>query len=404
MQVDRLFKRLTRVRFLVLSGQCLVWLFTAWWQDLVRNPAALWLILVYAAINVLALYYTRQNSASKQLMYWLLIFDVLEFFLFFYFTGGSSNPFLWFFLVPLVVSATALSVRLTRWMTALTIALYTGLLWLDSSGHTSHATMHGGDSAFSQHIIGMWLGFMAIALLLTWLISGLIRDFNRTNRQLLRARALRARNREMVSLGMLAASAAHQLGTPLGTVHMLAQKLQRQMGDNASVHDDLEVMRTQVMRCKAVLQNLTSVSRHHESIQSRIVHTEEFMRLCQEAHVRAAVKWRNCCADDVQLLVDQNLILAIKNHIDNACESGAKIVNCTLESPNRHSLLLHIFDDGPGFNPDLVTTGHSEKTFGLGIGMHLSRGVIENAGGELILQGSEEGGRVTIRLPRVWAA
>ena len=141
-----------------------------------------------------------------------------------YFAGGSTNPFVTLYLLPLSIAAAILPTRYTWTLVAITLACYSLLLfvyvplphetnslvwlltWLPASSGGEHA-MHGGQADFGLHVLGMWFNFAVSASLIAWFVVRMAQSLRDRDRQLAHAREAALRNEQLIALGMLAAGA-----------------------------------------------------------------------------------------------------------------------------------------------------------------------------------------------------
>jgi two-component system sensor histidine kinase RegB len=154
----------------------------------------------------------------------------------FVYTGGVSNPFVWFYLLPLMIAATILPRTHTWLMAAVTILCYSSLFLINApfdAGPVHHMDVSG----FRMHVFGMWLGFVMSAGFVAVIIVGMSHTLRERDGRLAEAREEVLQNERLVALGTLAAGAAHELGTPLGTIAILAAELESEYNDAAHEMD-----------------------------------------------------------------------------------------------------------------------------------------------------------------------
>src|SRR5262249_9207442 len=156
-----------------------------------------------------------------------------------YFVGGSTSPFVSLYLLPLTVAANLLTRRHTWALTLFTAVCYSMLLmWYvpfeAQERHSDEQSHH-----FGFHVLGMWVIFIVSAGLVAHYVSSLAQSLRERDRQLARAREEVLRNERIVALGTLGAGAAHELGTPLATMSVLAEDMARRHRDDVELANDV---------------------------------------------------------------------------------------------------------------------------------------------------------------------
>ncbi len=190
-----------------------------------------------------------------------------------YFAGGSANPFVSLFLLPPTLAAAMLPARYAWAMATLTLLAYTFLMFwklplpppqgdlaqIDellarATGIATEHIAHG--SGFALHVLGMWLNFVISVGVVVVFLTRMAAALKERERELAAAREDALRNEQILSLGTLAAGAAHQLGTPLGTMAVVIRELELNHGGNAELKEDLLLLREQVDRCKQTISQI----------------------------------------------------------------------------------------------------------------------------------------------------
>ena len=179
------------------------------WQPMLLTIAAL------ASINFLTWLRLRGSSpVSNPELFAQLCIDVLALSVLLYYGGGSTNPFISLFLLPLVIAAATLPPRYTWSMAALTDACYSLLIVYYIPLPHIH---NSGDDAFNAHVLGMWIGFAISTAVVAYFVVQMAQAVRARDEMLARVREEVLRNERIVALGIQAASAAHEMGTPLAT-------------------------------------------------------------------------------------------------------------------------------------------------------------------------------------------
>lgn len=363
-----------------------------------------------AALNVYTWWRLRSaHTYSNGEIFTLMLLDVAGLTAVFYHTGGATNPFMWFYLLPLMIAATILPRWQTWTMAAVTVLCYSALFLIETPvGGGGHAHHHA--EGFQMHVFGMWLGFVMSAGFVAVIIVGMAYSLRARDRKLAEAREQALKNERLVALGTLAAGTAHELGTPLGTMAILTAELQQEYagGSDAALNRRLGILQRQIGRCKEALSSLSSsAGADRAEAGHRMPVTAYLDAVIAEWHEhrpasRLALQIERGEAA-AEIIAERTLTQALINVLDNAADASPEDV--TLEAGwTAHELTLTVADRGPGLSAELIDRlgkqPVSTKQEGLGVGLFLAQATIERLGGSLGIGNREHGGtRIRIMLP-----
>lgn len=339
-----------------------------------------------------------------------LSLDLLAWGGYLFLSGGATNPLISLFL-PLVAIGALILTPHQAWLLALGSILIYSLLWY------FYVPLHITDfaRAGTLHLFGMWLVFALSAVLVVGFILQLTGGIRRRDRDLAIAREQAIRDDWLIALGSQAAGAAHELGTPLASLNVLADDLLDDGRLPPALAADVQAMKTEIRRCKDTLSQLTAraaqaqIQTGQAPAQPAADWLRRLLQAWQSRYPTLAVAWNpGPSLNDCLLSADIALEQALSHLLDNARKAGASQIQVRAEA-QQDWLVVDIQDDGRGMSPaalDAFTRRQPlESTAGLGVGLLLGRAAIERRGGSLSFNaldgGSDQGPgtRVQVRLP-----
>lgn len=248
-------RRLFLLRNISITIQCLTIGLVYWTIDIALPWTALIIVVILlATLNIATWLRLYRNWPVSNLEFFLqLLIDVFALSALLYFSGGSTNPFISLFLLPLTIAAAVLPWRYTWVMATITISCYTLLLFNYiplPHDHSKHLV------EFNLHVSGMWLTFVLSTLIIAWFVVQMSISTRDRDKDLALAREQALRNEQIIALGTQAASAAHELGTPLSTMAIVSKELQQEYTHDEEFQNNIRILRDQIMHCKQSLTQL----------------------------------------------------------------------------------------------------------------------------------------------------
>lgn len=316
-----------------------------------------------------------------------------------YFSGGSVNPFISLFLLPIVFAAAALPMTASVGIALAGIACYTLLMFFNVPIPGAHAGGHG--HAVELHLWGMWYGFVLSAGCIAYFVARIAQTLRAHDRALALARERALEAERVIALGTLAAGTAHELGTPLATMAILAKDLEADLAGQPPLHAAIVTLRQQIARCKESLARLAMDVGELPADSGRPASADEFL-------ADLLADWRRQQADrDItiavsgprpapRILADRTLHQALFNVLNNASDASAHHVEARA-AWNERAMWLDVRDDGPGITAQVreqVGRPLASTKGGLGIGLYLAHSVLSRLGGSVEFGTPPEGGTV----------
>ncbi len=311
-------------------------------------------------------------------------------------SGAAQNPFSMLYFVPITL-ASVVAPRSTWRIAALAVlgfavllAQTTRLLW-PHRDHPHHAH-------FFHHVVGMAVALAVVGGFVSFFVHRIGNSLSEKRARLLRLERQQQEDRFAVSLGALSAGAGHELGTPLGTIQLLAEDLPRLCGDERDQASQQILL--QVRRMKAILHGLTSSELSAEVLEGCEPWTLEDLRKQVAEEGLGLVGSGNFTSTQPLFIVAQIARELVRN-ARTSCPQGA--IQLSLES-DAHNLRLEVADGGPGLSEDDLRQAFSpffSQSGGTGLGLFLGSVHARQLGGELRLESTRgRGTRAILELPR----
>jgi two-component system sensor histidine kinase RegB len=365
----------------------------------------------------------------------LLALNIIELAGLLYLTGGLENPFSFLFLAPVLISATALPVRLTVSLGLLAVACASVLVFfhMPLPWDTDEPLILP-----PIYLAGVWFSIV-LAIGVTSLYSFQVTEEARKLSDALAATELvLAREQHLTQLDGLAAAAAHELGTPLSTIVLVSRELERTLADNvrdhaqddgqvngqatgqvnAQVAGDIKTLREQAQRCRDILSKITQLSSTGAPFDRMKLSTLIEEAVAPHRDFGVAIKVRIAVAGSQEPVGSRNpaILYGVGNIMENAVDFARNEVEVNAWW-NNDTVEIMVSDDGPGFAPDILkrigepylsrrrgpvdTT--SEHT-GLGLGVFIARTLLERTGAKVSFTNRvfpDHGAVVQIAWPRM---
>ncbi|MEK7738034.1 MAG: ATP-binding protein [Pseudomonadota bacterium] len=322
------------------------------------------------------------------------------------FSGGPANPLTSLYLPPVAVAAAILPARQAWVLAGLSVVAYS-LLWRFSVA----LTVEDVDRAMQMHLIGMWLTFAASALLIAGFVTHITASLRKREQQLAAAREQALRDERIVALGNLAAGAAHELGTPLATMAVLAGELADDPATSSAQRDDLKLLREQIAACKRIISGLAASAGAARAEDGSGVSVDRWIErivahwrtLRPQAAPRLTLTGSANGSQAPRIVGEATLEQALLSLLNNAADASPADVEIVARWTHER-LQLEILDRGPGIEAALLQKAGREifstRPEGAGIGLYLAHAAIARHDGSISMEARAGGGTlVRVELP-----
>ncbi len=368
-----------------------------------------------AVLNIwLALRYPANHRLTLYPALAILTYDALQLAGLLYLTGGLTNPFALLMAVPVVVSATSMPVRHTMLLGSLVVAIVTILMFY----HQPLPWQPEGEFSVPRiYVAGVWFAVVS-TILFTSIYAWRVADEARKLAAALAATELvLQREQHLSALDGLAAAAAHELGTPLATIALVAKEMERALADNENHGDDVRLLRSQSERCREILKQLTSLSSEGEEHIAHMPVTslvEEVIAPHRDFGVRVEMGPGQTNGREPVMTRNPGVLYGLGNLVENAVDFARSRVEIGWNFDDTR-VSIDIIDDGPGFMADMLdrigepyassrpARESSSGAGGLGLGLFIAKTLLERSGATINFANSKQSGRgaeITVSWPR----
>jgi two-component system sensor histidine kinase RegB len=337
--------------------------------------------------NLFLIYIYKKTQLSDRSAFIFLVIDIFQLGVLLYLTGGITNPFVIFLLIPSIFSSSNLSLRTNTLLVALTAITIVFLTFyhhdlpmpIKSDLHNNHYYYYSIPTALIIALI--FLNYLAMSF----------GTQSRLRREALsKMEEVMASEHELLSLGGQAAAAAHSLGTPLSTIKIIAHDLERQFHDQEDVKKDIELLSSQVERCNEILKRLTlNPVEEDEFIDKDLTmrdYLSEIILSFKEISKKKFIFNFDQFSNVKKITKSIEIVYGLRNFIGNANKFSKNSIYINLKSDSEFTEIT-IEDDGNGYPKDVLSKiGEpylrsndpiDKSKTGLGLGLFIGKTLLE---------------------------
>lgn len=403
---------LVLIRWAAVAGQLFTVVIVRWGMGYDMPILPVLAVIFISALLNLAVSFRRSASArlGDHEAAVFLGFDTIQLSVLLYLTGGLHNPFALLLLAPVAVAATILSLNST-----LAICLLTILATSVVAVVRKPLPWAGPEPELPvMYVGGIWVGLVLTTLLIAVYAWRVAEEARRMADALAATSAALAREQQVSALGALAAAAAHELGSPLGTVTLIGKELERELPPDSPLREDVALLNSQTARCRDILTRLTLQPTEDVSDAYRLVPVPALAEAAAAPHGEPGIEivfQSGPAGEDAPrtapvLSRSPEILQGLGNLIHNAVQFASRRVTVSTRW-DRRAVSVEIADDGPGFATDILSelgepyvSSRAGDGSHMGLGIFIARNLLARSGAELVFGNSELGGaRVVVRWP-----
>jgi two-component system, sensor histidine kinase RegB len=406
---DKGFHPLIQLRWIAVVGQIATILVVQFGFGIALPLAPMAIVVAcLIAFNLVSMFsWRRREAVTNGALFRSLLVDVFTLTALLYLSGGVANPFVFLYLLQVVLAA----VLLRPW-TSWAIVAVTGLCLIALAVWAGPVIIPANPTGglADRYVQGLLICFALNATLLVVFITRINRSLRARDARLASLRQRAAEEEHIVRMGLLASGAAHELGTPLATLSVILGDWRRMppFVEQSDLQEDLDEMQTQVNRCKSIVTGIllsAGEMRGEAPMQTTIgAFLDDLVAEWRATRPVRGFDYAKEFGENLSIISDTGLKQMICNVLDNALEASPDWValDAAREDGN---LVLRVSDKGPGFASAMLSNfgkpyQSSKGRPGGGLGLFLAVNVARSLGGSIVAHNRERNGaEVTMTLP-----
>ena len=337
--------------------------------------------------NLYLIFIYKKTQLSDRSAFIFLLIDILQLGVLLYLSGGITNPFVIFILIPSVFSSSNLSLRTNTLLVILTIIIIVFLTFnyqdlpinLNSDFHNNHYFYYS--IPVSLIIALVFLNYFAMTF----------GTQSRLRKEALgKMEEVMAKEHELLSLGGQAAAAAHSLGTPLSTITIIAHDLMKQFKGQKDLEKDIELLNSQVERCNEILKRLTLNPVEEDEFIDKDINIRDYLHEIissfKEISKKEFVFNFDQDSNPKKISKSIEIVYGLRNFIGNANKFAKNSIFINLKSDSEFTELT-VEDDGNGYPRDIISKigepylksnySKDKSKEGLGLGLFIGKTLLE---------------------------
>ncbi len=342
--------------------------------------------------------YPANKRLSEQQTVMMLLFDTAQLLLLIFLTGGLNNPFSVLILAPVTISATVLTLRSTVLLGFVSLAVFT----LVSVYHVPLKTADGYIYQLPElFLFGFWLALTIGTLFLAFYARRVSTEIHSMSDALVATQMALAREQKLTDLGGVVAAAAHELGTPLATIKLVAAEMADDLPKGSDMVEDAQLIGEQADRCREILRGMGRAGK--DDLHLRHAPLEAVIREAAEPHLQRGKSIQFALGPAPSGSREQpvvrrhpEVIHGLRNLVQNAVDFSKQSVWVDV-AWTADRIQIRISDDGAGFSPQVISRigdpfvkkrAAGEKPRrpgyeGMGLGLFIAKTLLERTGAEI---------------------
>ena len=367
------------------------------------------IILIGIISNLYLIYINKNTQLSDKTAFIFLLIDILQLSLLIYLTGGITNPFSIFLIIPSIFSSSNLGIKSNLLLVSTTIMIIFFLTFFyQPLPYPINENFHVG----SYYYYSLPTSLIIALIFLNYFALTFGAESRIRKEALNKMEVMMSKEHELLSLGGQAAAAAHSLGTPFSTIKIICSDLSKQFNHKSEIKKDIDLLLSQIERCSEILKKLTlNPTIEDDFIDKDLTiedYVKEILKSFKETSKKEFIMNSDQYSNSISVTKSIEIVYGLRNFIGNANKFSKDKVFITLKSDNNTTEII-IEDDGEGYPSDVLRKigepyiksykSSIKSKSGLGLGIFIGKTLLEKNYADILCRNSltRSGAEVIIR-------
>ena len=387
-----LLSNLIKIRWIAIFGQFIAIIFVYFILKInIFLIPCIFALITSVSVNFYSYFLQKKNNnISDKQAFFFLLYDTIQLSVLLYLTGGIINPFIILIIAPIIISATYLVAIWTILLSLLSITLIFTLNYFYIPLEWNEAIIIP-----RTYQIGLLLSLLIAIIFIAVYVYLFATSARKISNALSEIKLQLSNQKKITEVGSLSAAAVHELSTPLNTIFLVLNDFlkDKKLIKNLDVLEDIELLKSEAERCKNILLKLSKNPQNLKDNFLKKVKISDIVKInFEKFNTNKILKINTNNHIEKEIIFKDEIMYALGNLIQNAIIYSKKFVFVDIKiKTNIYNIIIS--DDGPGFSKDIVEKlGQpyvSKNKKGLGLGIFISKNLIEGLNGEIFFKNSK---------------
>ena len=381
-----LLSNLIKIRWIAIFGQFIAIVFVYFILKInIFLIPCIFALITSVSVNFYSYFLQKKNNnISDKQAFFFLLYDTIQLSVLLYLTGGIINPFIILIIAPIIISATYLGAIWTILLSLLSITLIFTLNYFYIPLEWNEAIIIP-----RTYQIGLLLSLLIAIIFIAVYVYLFATSARKISNALSEIKLQLSNQKKITEVGSLSAAAVHELSTPLNTIFLVLNDFlkDKKLIKNLDVLEDIELLKSEAERCKNILLKLSKNPQNLKDNFLKKVKISDIVKInFEKFNTNKILKINTNNHVEKEIIFKDEIMYALGNLIQNAIIYSKKFVFVDIKiKTNIYNIIIS--DDGPGFSKDIIEKlGQpyvSKNKKGLGLGIFISKNLIEGLNGEI---------------------